>query len=157
MRTQILIAAAWFGVLAAGSAPAQRGLRAPHVTVQSLEPLPSNAGETRFRVLLLIDNPNTQPLPIRSFEFKLRLADQGIVDGNSTGPLTVGALEQQPVTLDLASEIVSSVSRLLSFAQGPGNAIPYEIYGTVTLDRRRLDPLRFGSSGQVPLLITGER
>ena len=60
-------------------------------------------------------------------------------------PLTIEALDRQTVTLDLGSEIVSSLSRLLSFVQGPENALPYEIYGTVTLARRRPDPLRFSA------------
>ena len=38
--------------------------------------------------------------------------------------------------IEVGSEIVSSVSRLLSFVQGPENTLPYEIYGKVTLDRK---------------------
>jgi hypothetical protein len=157
MRILTFVVAATLGMTSAGCAAAQRGLTPPRITVQNLEPLPSSAGQTRFRVVLLVDNPNTDPLAIRSFEFKLRLADEGIVDGISTGPLTVEALDRQTVTLEIGSEIVSSVSRLLSFVQGPRNAIPYEIYGTVNLDRRRLDPLRFMASGEVPLVMTGAR
>ena len=158
MRTFTVVVVALLGILTIGCASAQRGSNVPpRITVQSLEPLPSGAGRQRFRVSLLIDNPNTEPLPIRGFEFKLRLADEGIVDGSSTTPLTVEALDQQTVTLELGSEIVSSVSRLLAFVQGPENTLPYEIYGTVTLDRRLRDPLRFSGSGQVPLLMTGAR
>jgi LEA14-like dessication related protein len=157
MRILIVVAVTMLGVTSIGCASAQRGVVPPRITVQNLEPLPSSAGETRFRVGLLVDNPNTEPLSIRSFEFKLRLADEGIVDGVSSTPLTVEALDRQTVTLELRSEIVSSVSRLLSFVQGPENAIPYEIYGTVTLDRRRLDPLRFSASGQVPLVMASAR
>ena len=51
--------------------------------MQNLEPLPSSGGETRFRVDLLVDNLNTEPLKIKGIEFKLRLADQGIIDGNA--------------------------------------------------------------------------
>jgi hypothetical protein len=158
MRTFTVVVVALLGIVATGCASAQRGSSVPpRITVQNLEPLPSSAGRQRFRVGLLIDNPNAEPLAIRSFEFKLRLADEGIVDGSSTTPLTVEALDQQTVTLEVGSEIVSSVSRLLSFVQGPENTLPYEIYGTVTLDRRLRDPLRFSANGQVPLVMTGAR
>jgi hypothetical protein len=158
MRIFTVVVVALAGVLSIGCASAQRGSSVPpRITVENLEPLPSSGGRQRFRVGLLIDNQNTEPLPIKSFEFKLRLADEGIVDGSSTTPLTVEALDQQTVTLEIASEIVSSVSRLLSFVQGPENTLPYEIYGTVTLDRRLREPLRFSSSGQVPLVMTGAR
>lgn len=139
-----------------GRSVAQRGLAPPRVTVQSLEPLPSGGGEQRFRAVLLFDNMNTEPLRLKGIEFKLRLADQGIIDGG-IGPMTIEALDQQTVTLEIGSEIVSSLSRLLSFVQGPENALPYEIYGRVTFVRGRIDPVSFSGEGRVPLVMTGER
>ena len=157
MRISTVILTATLAVLSISCASAQRGLRAPRITVQSLEPIASSAGQQRFRVELLIDNQNTEPLPIRSFEFELRLADQGIVDGLSTAPMTVEALDRQTVTLEIGSDIVSSLSRLLSFVQGPASTLPYEIRGTVQLDKRFREPLPFGGSGHVPLVMTGSR
>lgn len=145
------------GFATIGCASAQRGLAAPRITVQTLEPLPSSGAQTRFRVRLLVDNQNTDPLKIRGIEFKLRLADQGIIDGSAAVPLTVEALDRQVVTLELGSEILSSLSRLLSFVQGPENTLPYEIYGDVYLERRGRKPLTFVTQGQVPLVMTGER
>ena len=139
-----------------GCSQAQRGLAAPRITVQNIEPLPPSAGQQRFRVALLVDNMNTDALELRAIDFKLRLADQGIIDGR-TGPLVIEALDRQTVTVEVGSEIVSSVSRLLAFVQGPENALPYEIYGTVELDRRFREPLPFSAKGEVPLVMTGAR
>lgn len=157
MRLVTGIVMALLGVGAIGCASAQRGISAPRITVQTLEPLPSSGAQTRFRVRLLVDNQNTEPLKIRGIEFKLRLADQGILDGSAAVPMTVEALDQHVVTLELGSEILSSLSRLMAFVQGPDNALPYEIYGEVYLDRRGRVPLRFSMKGQVPLVMTGER
>lgn len=157
MRIVTVVVVALLGALAIGCASAQRGLSAPRITVQTLEPLPSIGGQTRFRVNLLLDNLNTDPLRIRGIEFKLRLADQGIIDGSAVVPVTVEALDRHTVTLELGSEILSSLSRLMAFVQGPDNTLPYEIYGEVYLDRRGREPLRFSSSGQVPLVMTGQR
>jgi len=151
-----IIAAVVLGGLPLASLHAQRGAVTPRVTVQTVEPLPGRPGRQRFRLSLLVDNMSTEPLRLRAIDFKLRLADEGIVDGR-TGPLVVEALDQQTVTLEVGSEIVSSVSRLLSFVQGPENTLPYEIYGTVELDRRFREPLPFSASGEVPLVMTGER
>jgi LEA14-like dessication related protein len=157
MRVLAVIVVALIGLLAIGCASAQRGLSAPRITVQSLEPLPSSGGQTRFRVNILVDNQNTEPLRIRGIDFKLRLADQGIIDGSAAVPMTVEALDRQNVTLDLGSEILSSLSRLMALVQGPENALPYEIYGEVYLERRGRQPLQFNTRGQVPLVMTGER
>jgi hypothetical protein len=156
------IVVAFFAVVLLGSAPmrgalAQRGLVAPQITVQNVEPLRASAGEQRFRINLLIDNPNTEPLGIRNIEFKLRLADEGIIDGFLPAPVLVEALHQQTMTLELGSEIISSLSRLMSFVEGPENMLAYEIYGTITLERKLRDPFRFSARGQAPLVLTDQR
>jgi len=139
-----------------GCASANNDFAAPRITVQNLTALSPAAGQGRFSVGVLIDNPNPEPILIRDLEFKLRLADQGILDGHSTLALTVAALDQQTLTLELRSDIISSVSRLLSFVQGPQNALPYEIYGRVTLDRALKEPIPFSARGQVPLAMSAE-
>jgi len=149
-----LIVATSLGSAPIGSAWAQSQATGLVVALQTLEPLKSTGAGQRFRAVLLIDNMNTEPLKVRNIEFKLRLADQGIVDGN-TGGFTIEALDQQTMTLELSSEIISSLSRLLSFAED--NKLPYEIFGKVTLDRRRMQPLQFSAHGQVPLVMPDER
>ena len=150
------IAAVLLGTAPIASALAQPQLTGLRVALLRLEPLESSGRGQWFRATLLVDNMNTEPLKIRNIEFKLSLADQGIVDGN-TGALAIDALDQQTLTLELSSEIVSSASRLLSFVQGPENKLPYEIFGKVTLDRRRMQPLQFSAHGQVPLVMPDER
>jgi LEA14-like dessication related protein len=131
-------------------------LAPPRVTVRTLEAHPSGTPQ-RFRVTLQIDNVNTEPLAIRAIEFKLRLANEGIIDGNNVVPVTVDALDRQSVTLDMHSDIVSSLSRLMAFVRGPDNDLSYEIYGTITLDRRFKGVLPFSYSGDVPLTMLTER
>ena len=157
MRIVTVMVVTLLGFAAIGCASAQRGVSAPRITVESLEPLPSQGAQTRFRLELVVDNQNTEPLRIRGIEFKLRLADQGIIDGSAAVPMTVEALDRRTVTLEVGSEILSSLSRLMSFVQGPENALPYEIFGEVYLDRRGRQPLRFSANGEVPLVMTGER
>src|SRR5262245_33407995 len=157
MRIVTVIIVVLLGVATIACASAQRGLVAPRIAVQNLEPLPPSGGQTRFRVTLLIDNQNTDALRIRGVEFKLRLADQGIIDGSAATPMTVEALDQKTVTLELGSDILSSWSRLMSFVQGGENTLPYEMYGEVYLDKRRREPLRFVANGQVPIVMTGSR
>lgn len=157
MRTlSALLAVTVLGSAPLDSAFAQRGIAPPRVTVTSLEPLPAAGAQQRFRAVLLIDNMNTEQLRLRGIEFKLRLADQGIIDGG-IGALTIEPLHQQSVTLELGSELLSSLSRLLSFVEGPENTLSYEIYGKVTFVRGRIDPMGFSSRGYVPLVLPGER
>ncbi len=142
------------------SQPAVAGKRAPlappRVSVQTLAALPASTPQ-RFRVTLLIDNVNTEPMIIRTIEFKLRLANEGILDGDTAVPVSIGPLDRQTLTLDLHSDIVSSLSRLMAFVRGPDNSLSYELYGKVTLGRRLKDVMPFAFSGDVPLTTIAER
>lgn len=155
MRLTIaLLVLAFLGNATPLSAAKRQPIVVPRITVQNVLAL-SSATPQRFRVTLRIDNVNTEPLAIRRLDFKLRLADEGIVDGATTAPLTIAALDSQQLTLELSSDIISSLSRLLAFVQGPANTLPYEIYGRVTLSRMK--ELPFSVSGQVPLAMSSER
>ncbi len=124
--------------------------------MQSLEPLPSRSGEQRFRIVLVVDNMDTEPVKIRESSSSCGSPTRG----SSTATrrrYVIEALDQQTLTIEVGSEIVSSLSRLLSFVQGPENTLPYEIYGKVTLERKMIDPLSFSAVGEVPLVMTSER
>ena len=157
MRYVIMaIAAALVGGAPLDSSFAQRGMAPPRVTVQTLEPLPALGTEQRFRAVIRVDNQNTEPLKMRGIEFSLRLAHQGIIDGQMPA-MTVEALDQQLVTLEIRSELMSSVSQLLSFVDGPENTLPYEIICKVTFERGRIDPITFATEGRVALVMPSER
>jgi LEA14-like dessication related protein len=144
------------GVAQLGCTSPTRDFIPPRITVKNVVALSGGAGQPRFRVTLMIDNTNTKPLPVYSFEFKLRLADQGIIDGSLPQSLTIDPLDQLVTTLDLTSDIVSSLSRLMSFVEGPDNQLPYEIYGTLRLDRTVRDPIPFTFRGQTPISVTSQ-
>jgi hypothetical protein len=130
----------------------------PRITVQTIAALPSSSPQ-RFRVTLQFDNLNPEPLTIKALDFKLKLASEGIVDGEAYVQVVIGGLEQQNLTLELKSDIVSSLSRLQAFARGPTHALPYEIYGTVTIDRRpkTKSEVPFRASGDAPLTSVADR
>ena len=135
---------------------AQRGIAAPHVAVISLEPLPRVGGEQRFRAVFRVDNMNTEPMKLRGIEFSLRLAHQGLLDGRLPA-MTIEALDQQEVALELRSDLIASASQLLAFTEGPENVLPYEMVCKVTFERKKIDPVNFATEGTVPVVMTGVR
>jgi hypothetical protein len=150
------IAAVLLGSAPLGTSLAQRGMAAPHVAVTSLEPLPRVGAEQRFRVVFRVDNLNTEPLKLRGIEFSLRLAHQGLLDGRLPA-MTIEALDQQVVTLELRSDLIASASQLLAFVDGPENTLPYEMVCKVTFERKKIDPVNFSTEGSVPVVVTGVR
>ena len=139
-----------------GTSLAQRGMVPPHVTVQSLEPLPAAGRGQRFRAVFRVDNLNTEPLKLRGIEFSLRLAHQGLLDGRLPA-MTIEALDQQVVALELHSDLIASASQLLALVDGPENMFPYEMVCKVTFERGKIDPVNFATEGSVPVVMTGVR
>ncbi|HET7130849.1 MAG TPA: LEA type 2 family protein [Gammaproteobacteria bacterium] len=128
----------------------------PRITVVNLRALGATARGQRFEVELFIDNYDPEPIAIKEIRFTLRLAGEGLLSGKSQ-PVTVPALTQQTVGVQLESDTISSLSRLQGVVQGPANALPYEIFGNVILDRRMQNQLPFKATGEVPLSISAER
>ena len=125
-------------------------LAAPRITVENVVALPPSAGQQRFRVDLVIDNPNTEPMPITDLEFTLRLADQGLLDGRLP-PTTVEALDRYTANIEVGSDLIASVSQLRLYTQGPNNALPYELVGRFTLGAN-MGRVPFTDRGEVPLV-----
>ena len=145
-----VVVATFFVALLTSCAAAAESLTPPRVEVVGLTALKSVAGRQHFRVTLLVDNMNTEPLEIAEVRFTLRLAGEGQLSGVA-GAMTVPALTRETAAVEVDSDIVSSLSRLLAVVQGPADALPYEIFGNVVLARRFQNRLPFAFSGEVPL------
>jgi hypothetical protein len=127
----------------------------PRVEIVTLSALPSTGGRQHFRIGLLIDNQNTEPLAIAEVRFTVRLAGEGQIQATSQ-PVTIEALTRETIRVDADSDIISSVSRLLAVVQGPRNTLPYEMFGNVVLDQALQNSLPFNFSGEVPFSMAAE-
>ena len=155
---RIRTALAAIGIVLSGvaCAPTPRSIAIPRVEVAQLSALPAGANGQRYRVDLLVDNQNSEPLPIEEVRFTLRITGQGVLTGRYTTPVTVEALDRHTLRVDVDGDSLSSVSQLRT-AAGPGNALGYEIFGNITLDRAFQSILPFMANGTVPLAAASER
>lgn len=145
----IVMAVTWV----AGCSSLPRQLAPPQVQLTELRLLQASFDGQRFAVSLVVDNPNPVPIPVRSLEFDVRLAGEGLLDGQSFSPFTLPARGRSSVDVEVFSNLVSSVSRLLTYVQGPANGLEYEVYGEIALDVRLREPIGFYGRGVVPLVL----
>jgi LEA14-like dessication related protein len=136
---------------------ATQTIQGPQVELVSLSVLQSGPNSQRFRANLSVTNPNAEAMPIAELRFSVRLAGEGLLTGVLPAPVVIPAMQRETLRIDVDSELISSLSRLLSFVQGPQSTLPYEIVGNVILDRRMRDAFPIGASGQVPLSMTVDR
>jgi LEA14-like dessication related protein len=149
-RWLVVCVLAAFGVACAGSI---KDLQAPRVELIGVSVLPGGGANQRFRANLSVRNPNSEPLPIAELRFSVRLAGEGLLTGQLPAPIVVAAQEEQTLRIDVDSEQLSSLSRLLA-VQGQQSTLPYEIVGNVILDRRMRDAFPIAASGQVALSMS---
>ena len=130
-----LALAAVCGSLAISFGAAAAKQSAPHIEVASLAALPAvSAQAQRYRVGLVVDNPNTEPLLIGEIRFTLRLVGQGLLTSHSYSEMKIEALDRTTVTVDVAGDTLPSYSLLRANA-GPGDKLDYELYGNITMSR----------------------
>jgi len=154
--TAALVACTLLG--ASGCVSIPRELVAPEVRLVGLTLLEAAADSQRFRVDLAVTNPNEVTIPIERLSFSLRLAGSGVMSGRSLQPFELASGDSTTLQLEVTTDLVSSVPRLLSLLQGPAGAIQYDLDGLVTVSRGFRPTLPFSRRGEVPLsLPTGLR
>jgi len=132
-----LALAALCGTLAVsfGASAAKSKLAPPRVSVASLAALPAvSASAQRYRISLLIDNQNPEPLFLGEIRFTLRIIGQGLLTGHSPSEMKIEGLDRTTVTIDVPGDSLPSFSQLRAVT-GPGDKLDYEIYGNITMSR----------------------
>lgn len=140
-------------VVGSGCAGMSRSLIAPEVELVSLSVLGATIDKQRFALTLLISNPNTDPVAAQDLRYSVRVAGEGYLNGNSGAPIVLNGSERQTLRVEIETDTVSSVSRLLAVAQGPDNSLTYELTGDLILGGRPPRLLSFAYRGDVSLTI----
>jgi LEA14-like dessication related protein len=120
------------------------------VELVNLTVLESTADKQKFALTFLISNPNAEPIPVQEIRYSVRLAGQGYLNGRSPANTTLAGSGRQTLRVDLETDGVVSPARLSSFAQGPDNALPYELSGDLVIGGQPPRALPFAASGDVP-------
>jgi LEA14-like dessication related protein len=146
--------AAILGCLVVGCAGVPLGADPPEVELVNLTVLESTADEQHFALTFLISNPNAEPIPVEEIRYSVRLAGQGYLNGRSPTTVTLAGSGRQTLRVDLETDGVVSAARLSSFAQGPDNALSYELSGDIVIGGQPPRTLPFAASGDVPFAVS---
>jgi len=134
---------------------AKRQTAPPHIQVESLAALPAvSASAQRYRVGLLVDNQNTEPLSMGELRFTLRIIGQGLLTGRSPSEMKIEALDRTTVLIDVPGDSLPSYSQLVANA-GAGNKLDYELYGNITMSRG-MKTIPFQAQGVLTLTKVSE-
>ncbi len=149
-RWKTPIAGLCIALVVAGCAASPPSIAIPRIQATQLAPLQAGASGQRYRLSLLVDNQNPEPLPIKEVRFTMRITGQGVITARHAMLVTVEALDRQTLQVEVDGDVLPSLSQLRA-AAAPGNTLPYEIYGNITLDRAFQNTLPFTATGAVTL------
>lgn len=132
-------------------------IQPPSVQLAGLTLHSAGIAAQRFEVVLNVTNPNVVPLPVERVAFSVRVAGGGVMNGATAERFTLGAGDTETVRVNVDTNLVSSVSRLLALLQGPTSTVPYDLDGSVTVSRGIGRAFPFSHRGEIPLSMPQAR
>ncbi|PID46788.1 MAG: Water stress and hypersensitive response domain-containing protein [Proteobacteria bacterium] len=144
----ILISSLFF-ITACSSGAGIKGIaEPPQVSVQNvqLKGLNWRGGQADFT--LKVSNPNTFPLPLSGFDYRLRLNDVDVASGNREQSMTIPARQSQQVSVPLSLSFVNMASMLPSLLRQ--GTIQYALMGSVHLPWFKIPFKRSGTTNLRP-------
>jgi len=120
----------------------------PGARLVSVQLVKMGLTKQRFRVAVLLNNPNDHPLDIRRAEAKLEINDVEFVSGVTQAEVQLPANGEALVEIDASSKVANVLSQLGTIMKA--QSVRYRISGTLRLDDI-IVPIPFARSEEVAL------
>ena len=147
VRRMLFVAVA---VLAAACSSLGSKLEAPSLSLVAVQMLSTDMFAQKFKVRVLVQNPNDLELPVRGLEYQIILMGDSFAEGMSDQAFVLPALGEAEFDMLVTTNFVSSFGRLLSRVQGGKlENIDYEITGKVMVDKGMVRKIPFNHRGTV--------
>jgi LEA14-like dessication related protein len=125
-------------------------LEAPRLKVIGIEMLSTDMFAQRFKVRMLVQNPNDMELEVRGLDYQIMLMGDSFADGVSNDQFLLPALGEAEFDMMVTTNFVSSFGRLISrMGGGKLENIEYEIVGKIFVDKGMVKKIPFSHRGTV--------
>lgn len=124
-------------------------LKAPHVSVVSVQVRSADFWRQRLQVRLQVRNPNGIDLSIESIRYTLQVNGSTFADGRTAEGFTVPAHGSAEFDTEVTANMAGAVFAVLS--QGRGRPVHYRLRGEVELAHELLRSLPFDERGSFTL------
>jgi len=128
--------------------------------IQSLSPQVSLADfrvtrmgllEQNYLLRLRLKNPNSIPLPIMGMDYQLYLNDQEFAKGTNKQSLTIPALGENFLDIEVTSNLMRTIGQWSDWAKVFKREFNYRLSGNINL-MAGAPPIPFEYQGKIPLL-----
>lgn len=134
----------------AGCSTMNQKLDPPELSLVGIQMLSTDMFAQKFRVRVLVKNPNDLEIPVKGIEYTIILMGDSFAEGESTDKFVLPAKGEAEFDMLVTTNFVSSFGRLLSrVGGGKLENIDYEISGKVFVDKGVLRRIPFSHRGTV--------
>jgi len=150
IRSARLLVVAACTVLFAACSTMPSNLVPPSVEVVGVQMLSTDMFAQRFKLRMLVNNPNDLELPITGLEYTVLMLGDRFAEGVSNEAFVLPAKGEAEFDMMVTTSFVSSFGRLLSRAGGGKlENIDYEITGKVFVEKGMFRKIPFNHRGTV--------
>jgi LEA14-like dessication related protein len=123
----------------------------PKVDLIGLEPLPNKNNELQFRVTLKILNPNNKDIHLEGVNLNLGLNNYDLINGSSKQHITLPALGEARMQVDLSLSLLNSLGLMQSLITQGKKPLSYQLEGKLFTSEVWLPNVAFEKKGEVKL------
>jgi LEA14-like dessication related protein len=136
----------------AGCSTFNTKLQSPDLSLIGVQMLSTDMFAQKFKVRVLVKNPNDLEIPVKGLEYKIFLMGDSFADGETTDRFVLPARGEAEFDMLVTTNFISSLGRLVSrVGGGKLENLDYEIAGTVMLDKGMVRKLPFNHRGKVDI------
>jgi len=148
-RARLMLSTA-LAVLVAACTSLGSKLEAPRLSLVGVQVLSTDMFAQKFKVRVLVQNPNDLELPVRGLEYQIILMGDSFAEGTSSDAFLLPARGEAEFDMMVATNFVSGFARLRSrVGGGKLENIDYEISGKVYVEKGMLRKIPFSHRGTV--------
>jgi LEA14-like dessication related protein len=137
-------------VLVAACSSLGSKLEAPSLSLVAVQMLSTDMFAQKFKVRVLVQNPNDLELPVRGLEYQIVLMGDSFAEGTSNDAFLLPAGGEAEFDMTVTTNFVSSFGRLLSrVGGGKLENVDYEIVGKIYVEKGMLRKIPFSHRGTV--------
>ncbi len=154
LRNALLRMAGVLAVLVAlaGCSTFNQKLVSPELSLLSIQMLSTDMFAQKFRVRVLVKNPNDLEIPVRGIDYTIILMGDSFAEGVSSDQFMLPAKGEAEFDMMITTNFVSSFGRLLSRVGGNKlQNLHYEIAGEVLVDKGMIRKIPFNHQGTVDI------
>jgi LEA14-like dessication related protein len=139
-------------VTLAGCSTFNQKLVSPELSLRGIQMLSTDMFAQKFKVHVLVKNPNDLEVPIRGIDYTIILMGDSFAEGVSSDQFLLPAKGEAEFDMLVTTNFVSSFGRLLSrVGGGKLQNLEYEIAGEVLVDKGMIRKIPFSHQGMVDI------